>query len=148
MRTTIKSRPSSNISRLGPQVSELHTLERWKKFPQTYKSWRHRFSVSNFSQPFLIWVSSNFQVMSTDIKSCSSSNSFWIGQDTHDLGTLKGNSKTMSPTFSGHFYQIFFILAGNDDNHKVSTEFEFQQNRTKGLRVTCLWALKEIPTDL
>ena len=36
----------------------------------------------------------------------------------------------MSPPFLGCFDPILFILAGNEDMHKISVEFEFRQDRT------------------
>ena len=33
--------------------------------------------------------------------------------------------------------RIFFILSGNEDNHKVWTEFEFGADQTKGCGVSC-----------
>ena len=38
-----------------------------------------------------------------------------------------------APIFDG----IFFILSGKKDNHKVWTEFEILEDRTKGCGVSC-----------
>ena len=38
--------------------------------------------------------------------------------------------KTMSPLFSAVFHPILFILAGNEDVHESSKEFEFQPDWT------------------
>ena len=46
--------------------------------------------------------------------------------------------KTMSPQlFSVVFDPIFFILAGNEDMHKISDEFEFRPDRTTDYGVSC-----------
>ena len=65
------------------------------------------------------------------------SNSVEMEPVTHDLCALGQNSKTVSPTFSAIFNQISFILLGKQEMHKLLTEFEFQQNRTAGIAVTC-----------
>ena len=46
--------------------------------------------------------------------------------------------KTVSPLFSVVFHPFLFILAGNDDMHESSKEFEFRSDRTKGCGVTAL----------
>ena len=38
--------------------------------------------------------------------------------------------KTVSPLFLGFFHPILFILAGNDDMHESSNEFELRPART------------------
>ena len=42
----------------------------------------------------------------------------------------------------------FFILAGNEDMHIISNEFEFQPDRTTDYGVSCPWASKKFPIDL
>ena len=46
------------------------------------------------------------------------------------------------------FDQILFILAGNEDMHKISDEFEFRPGRTTDYGVSCPWASKKFPIDL
>ena len=53
--------------------------------------------------------------------------------------------KTMSPPFSVVFNLILFILAGNEDMHKISNEFEFRPDRTPDYRVSRPWASKKFP---
>ena len=48
----------------------------------------------------------------------------------------------------GSFNPILFILAGNEDMHKISDEFEFRPDRTSDYGVSCLLASKEFPIDL
>ena len=45
--------------------------------------------------------------------------------------------KTVSPLFSAVFHRIVFILAGNEDMHESSNEFEFQPDWTTDLGVSC-----------
>ena len=45
--------------------------------------------------------------------------------------------KKVLPLFLGYFYSILFILAGNDDMHKSSEEFEFLPDPTTDCRVSC-----------
>ena len=56
----------------------------------------------------------------------------------------------MSAPFLGcfFFYPIFFILAGNEDMHKISDEFEFRPDLTTDYEVSRPWAPKQIPIDL
>ena len=48
----------------------------------------------------------------------------------------------MSPPFLGCFDPILFILASNEEMHKISDEFEFRPNRTTDYGVSCLERLK------
>ena len=50
--------------------------------------------------------------------------------------------------FSVAFDQFLFILAGNEDMHKISDEFEFRPGRTTDYGVSCPWASKKFPIDL
>ena len=50
--------------------------------------------------------------------------------------------------FSVAFNQILFILAGNEDMHKISDLFEFPPDQTTDYRVSCPWASKKFPIDL
>ena len=52
--------------------------------------------------------------------------------------------KTVLPLFSAVFHLILFILAGNDDMHGSSEEFEIQPDRTTDCGVSC----PKIPIDL
>ena len=47
--------------------------------------------------------------------------------------------------FSVIFDLILFILAGNEDMHKISDKFKFQPDRTTDYGVSCPWGLKNIP---
>ena len=61
---------------------------------------------------------------------------------------LTYNGKMVSPPFLGCFDPILFILAGNEDMHKISDEFEFRPDRTTDYGVSCPWASKTIPVNL
>ena len=45
--------------------------------------------------------------------------------------------KTVSPLFLGCFHPFLFILAGNDDMHESSDEFEFRPDWTTDCGVRC-----------
>ena len=45
--------------------------------------------------------------------------------------------KTASPLFSAVFHPFLFILAGNDDMHERSDEFEFRPDWTTYCGVSC-----------
>ena len=50
--------------------------------------------------------------------------------------------------FSVVFDPILFILAGNEDMHKTSDEFEFRPDWTTDYGVSCPWASEKFPIDL
>ena len=50
--------------------------------------------------------------------------------------------------FSVAFDPILLILAGNEDMHKISDEFEFRSDRATDYWVSCPWASKKSPIDL
>ena len=54
----------------------------------------------------------------------------------------------MSSPFLGCFWSILFILANDEDMHKISNEFEFRPDRTTDYRVSYTWGLKKFLTDL
>ena len=45
-------------------------------------------------------------------------------------------------------YPILFILAGNDDMHESSEEFEIRPDLTTDCGVSCPLAFEKIPIDL
>ena len=50
--------------------------------------------------------------------------------------------------FSVAFDPILFILADNEDMHKISDKFEFRPDRTTDYGVSCPWASKKFPIDI
>ena len=64
-----------------------------------------------------------------------------------DLGTLDSGERSL-PFGLLVFGPILFILAGNEDMHKISDEFEFRPDWTNDYEVSCPWASKQFPIDL
>ena len=72
-----------------------------------------------------------------------------VGERLHKVsGRLDQNSdfhgnRNPPLTYNGEkdvsvvFYRIFFILAGNQDMHKILDEFEFRPDRTTDYGVSC-----------
>ena len=56
--------------------------------------------------------------------------------------------KTASSHFLEGFYQIHFILAGNDDIHKSLNELEIRRDRTMNYGVVCPCVSEKNPIDL
>ena len=102
--------------------------------------------MNTLAPTFLIGSSSFLKVMRTVIRSRMSSKCGWIGPWTVELAALERLKKIpidlqwercgehSSAFISG---QIFFILAGNKDNRKISDEFEIQQDSTMDCGVAC-----------
>ena len=62
---------------------------------------------------------------------------------------LTYNGENDVSTFSWLFFDpILFILAGNEDMHKISDKFQFRPDRTTDYRVSCPWASKIFLIDL
>ena len=54
----------------------------------------------------------------------------------------------VSTFFSVGFDSILFILADDEDIHKISDEFEFRLYQTTDYGVSVPWVSKKIPIDL
>ena len=54
----------------------------------------------------------------------------------------------VSPLFLGSFYPILFILAGNEDMHEISKEFEITPDPATSCGVSCPCACEKIPIGL
>ena len=52
-----------------------------------------------------------------------------------DLGKLDSGERSLP--FGLLVYPILFILAGNEDMHKISDEFEFRPDQTTDYGVSC-----------
>ena len=61
---------------------------------------------------------------------------------------LTYNGENDVSTFSLLFCIRFFKVAGNEDRHKISDEFEFRPDQTTPYRVRCPWASEKFPVDL
>ena len=91
-----------------------------------------------------------FAVTRTGIKSLTSSNFDQIGPLTTELAALerlKISHRLIMGKWCLHaspfiFYRIFIKLAGNQDRHKSSVEFDFGPNQTTHFGVTCPWVTK------
>ena len=142
-RTGIKAWSSLILGQIRPLILELLALE-WRKF--------HTFELE------YLWS----QLANLDQILCVASLGwgkgcimFW-GRLIQNSG-VHGNRKP-SLTYNGEngvatfspvvFDPILFILAGNEDTHKISDELEFWPDRTTDYGVSCPWASKKIPIDL
>ena len=138
-RTTIKAWMSSNLGRIPPLTSGLVALERQEKTLYNL--------VSTLAPSFLIRFSSFLLVCRTSIISRTSLKFGMIRPRTAELDALERLKKipktythdngenlvsTLEPSFS-----IFFILAGNEDNHKSLDKFEFRRNSATDFGVSC-----------
>ena len=112
--------------------------------------------VSTFSQSFLIGSSPNLHASKTGVKSQMNSNSSRIGSFTIVLRTLE-HWKHFSNTimrkwclYASTFMidQIFDKVAGNQDRHKISDEFDFWPDQTSHFGVICSWLLKKAVNDI
>ena len=75
----------------------------------------------------------------------------WLNQNSGVHGNRKPHwlimGKMVSPLFSVAFDLILFILAGNEDMHKISDKFEFRPDQTTDYGFSCPWASKKFPID-
>ena len=76
---------------------------------------------------------------------------FWgrLDQNSGSHGDRKPpltfNGENDDSPFLGCFYPILFILAGNQDMHKISDEFEFRPDRITDYGVSCPCDLNNFP---
>ena len=106
--------------------------------------------VSTFSQLLLIQSFLYLQVTGTCIKSRTSSKCGQIGPLTTELAALErlkiSHRLTMGKcclhASSFIFYRIIINIAGNQDMHKSSVEFDFGPNQITRFGVTCPWVTK------
>ena len=71
------------------------------------------------------------------------------GVDGNRKPPLTYNGENDVSTFSWLFFDpILLILAGNENMHKISNEFEFWPDRTTDYGVSCPWESKNFPIDL
>ena len=91
------------------------------------------------------------QVTWTTIKAWMSSNFGRIPQLTSELAALERLKKRhiiLLALMRFIFDRIFFILAGIEDNHNITDEFEIGRFRPQTLELAALERLKNIPMDL
>ena len=142
-RTGIKARTSLILGQIRLLTLELLALE-WRKF-YTFKLEYLWGQLANLDQ--ILCVASLGLA-----KGCIM---FWgrLDQNSGVHGNRKPplthNGENGVSTFSRLlFYPILLLLAGNEDKHKISDEFEFRPDRTTDYRVSCPWVSKKSPIDL
>ena len=96
--------------------------------------------VSIFSQLLWIQTSSNLQEMRTGIKSRTGLKFGRIRPVILELHVLQRWKRWCLQLFSVTFDRVFVKLAGNEDRHKSSNEFEFGSDRNIHFGVICPWA--------
>ena len=65
-----------------------------------------------------------------------------------ELAALERLKNRRHHFFSVAIDPILFKLAGNEDMHNISDEFEFWPDQTTDYVVSCPWASEKIPIDL
>ena len=71
------------------------------------------------------------------MKAWTSSNFNLIPQPTSELSALARLKNCCEHSSAYIFDWIFFILAGNEDIHNISDEFEIRPDWTKDCKVSC-----------
>ena len=143
VRTTgIKSWMIFNLGQVGLFTTELFALEHFH--------WLWMGKMVSASFPQLLWIqsSSNLQVMRTGIKSWTDSNFGRILSVILELSALEWWKKWCLQLFSVTFDWIFVKLAGNEDRHKSSNEFEFGSDRIIDFGVICPLAWIFLPISM
>ena len=130
----IRARTSSNFGLLEPLAVELAAHERLKKSPLAYNG---KNDVSTFSPLFLIGSFSYLQVMITYMRAWMSLKFGQIQPLVSMVTDRVMMGKTVSPRFLGCFSSDPFHIAGNDDMHESSDEFQFRLDWTIHCGVSC-----------
>ena len=132
--TCMRAQRSSKFGQIRPPTAELAAPERLKKSPQTYNG---KNGVATFSQLFLIRSISYLQVTITYVRA-------WMSLKLGQIRLLVSMAtdrvimeKTVLPLFLGCFSSDPLILAGDDDMHENSEEFEFLPDPTTDCGVSC-----------
>ena len=132
--TCMRARTSSNFRLVGSPTAELAVLERLKKSPKAYNG---KNDVSTFSRLFLIGSFLYLQVMITYMRAWMS---LKFGQIQPLVSMVTDRVMMGKPClhfFSAVFHPFLLILAGNDDMHESSDEFEFRPDWTTNCGVSC-----------
>ena len=136
-RTGIKTRSSSILGRIRPPILELLALE-WRKFHTWISLKPVGQSWSNFMCS-IIGVGERLHKVLGQIGS-----KLWFPWQQKAPIDLQWG-KWCLHLFSVVFDPILFILAGNENMHKISNKFEFRPDRTTDYEVSCPWGLKNFP---
>ena len=131
----------------GGRLDQISGVHGNRKPPLTY-NWEN--SVSTFSRLLLIRSFLYLQGTRTCIKCRTSSNFGQIGLLTTELAVLerlKISHRLIKWKWCLHaswfiFDRIIGIVAGNQDRHKISVEFDYVPNQTTHFGVTCPWVTK------
>ena len=142
-RTGIKAWTSLILGRIRLLTLELLALE-WRKF-YTFELEYLWSQLANLDQSLC--------VASLGVgKGCIM---FWgrLDQNSGVRGNRKppltyNGGKWCLHLFLAAFDPILFILAGNEDMHKILNQFEFWPDRSTDFGVRCPWASKKFPIDL
>ena len=132
--TCMRAQRSSNFCQIGPPTAELAALERLKKSQKTYR-WKN--GVATFSRMFLIGYISYLQVTITCVRPWISLKFGQIRQLVSMATNRVIMEKMLLSLFLCCFNPILFILAGNDDMHNSSEEFELLPDPTTDCAVSC-----------
>ena len=141
-RTGIKARLNSILGWIRPIILELLALE-WRKFHTS--ELEYLWSQLTYLDQILCVASLGWG------KGCIR---FW-GRLDQNSG-FHGNRKPVDLKWGKWCFHLFLvvfdpvllILAGNEDMHKISDEFEFRSDRTTDYGVSCPWVSKKFPVDL
>ena len=107
--------------------------------------------MTSLTPSFFNGSCSFLQATRTSLKSWMSLNIGYIPPPTTELAALeclKIDAQCCDHSCVFIFDCNFFILAGNQDNHKSFNEFEFWPHHIIGYGVRCPWAFWKIPIDL
>ena len=144
MRTCIKSRTSLTFGQIGPLTVELAALEHLKISHRLIMGkWCLQASSFIFYRIFVKLAGNK------DSHKISDEFEFQLDRISHfgvtcPCGRIKFSTDILwcLHLFSVVFYPILFILAGNENIHKISDEFDFRPYWTTDYGVSCPWASK------
>ena len=147
MRTCIKSRRFLTFGQIGPLTMELAALERLKiSHRLTMGKWCLQGSLFIFDRIFVKLAGNQ------DSHKISHEFEFRLNWISHfgvtcPCGQIKFSIDVLwcLHLFLVVFDLILFILAGNEDMHKVSDEFDFRPDWTTDYGVSCPWAFNNFP---
>ena len=142
-RTGIKARLSSILGGIRPIIFELLALE-WRKF-HTFE-FEYLWSQLTYLDQILCVASLGWGERLHKVLGQIGSKLWFPWQQKSPVDLKLG--KWCLHLFLVVFDPVLLILAGNEDMHKISDEFEFRSNRTTDYGVSCPWVSKKFPIDL
>ena len=139
-RTDIKAQSSSILGRIRPFILELLALEWWQF--HTFELEYLRSQSANVDQILCV----------TSLGWGKYCRRFWgrLDQNSGFHGNRKppltyNGGKWCLPLVSVLFDPILFIIADNENMHKILDEFKIRPDRTTDYGVSCPWGLKNFP---